>query len=209
MMNRNLQLRSTKNRSAMSGFTLLELMMVLVLIIVLMSISLPAIVGPLKARRVSNAADLLRSEFGKTRVEAMESGRIRMFRFQRETGNFSVQPWMTGADTLESDLLGVSNELGDNSIVYESSETQTRTDTLPEGVKFFADQVTLDMRAYDLDEQAGGIETSDWSQPILFYPDGTTSDAKIFIQGETGFTMSISLRGLTGIARTEQVIIPE
>jgi Tfp pilus assembly protein FimT len=37
--------------------------------------------------------------------------------------------------------------------------------------------------------------------PVLFYPDGTASEAVVTIADKTGRSISISLRGLTGVAR--------
>ena len=39
-----------------------------------------------------------------------------------------------------------------------------------------------------------------WSTPILFYPDGTTSDASLVLTGSRGTSIRVTLRGLTGVA---------
>ena len=39
-----------------------------------------------------------------------------------------------------------------------------------------------------------------WSPPVLFYSDGTTSDADVVLVNERNTAIRISLRGLTGIA---------
>ena len=44
-----------------------------------------------------------------------------------------------------------------------------------------------------------------WSPPILFNPDGTTSDASLVLQNDKGQTIRVTLRGLTGIADASDV----
>jgi hypothetical protein len=39
----------------------------------------------------------------------------------------------------------------------------------------------------------------------LFNPDGTTSDASILLQNDTGQTIRVTLRGLTGVADASDV----
>ena len=49
-------------------------------------------------------------------------------------------------------------------------------------------------------EAAPADETNDnWSDPILFYPDGTTSDARVVLATETSRTLELVLRGVTGL----------
>jgi hypothetical protein len=44
-----------------------------------------------------------------------------------------------------------------------------------------------------------------WSQPILFHPDGTTSDATLVLTNEEQVSIRVTLRGLTGISQTVDV----
>ena len=39
-------------------------------------------------------------------------------------------------------------------------------------------------------------------RPILFYPDGTSSDAFVILSGEQELRLVVRLRGLTGSSRT-------
>jgi hypothetical protein len=48
-------------------------------------------------------------------------------------------------------------------------------------------------------------EDENWSPPILFKPDGTTSDASVVLQNDRGETIRVTLRGLTGIASASEV----
>ncbi|MDR3234626.1 MAG: prepilin-type N-terminal cleavage/methylation domain-containing protein [Planctomycetaceae bacterium] len=49
-------------------------------------------------------------------------------------------------------------------------------------------------------EISAGTNTAGvWSSPIFFYPDGTTSTATVVLQNELGKSITVRLRGLTGI----------
>ena len=51
----------------------------------------------------------------------------------------------------------------------------------------------------------GGVAVEGWSPPVLFYPDGTASDASVLLSNERGLTLRVTLRGLTGIARPGEI----
>src|SRR5690606_14685537 len=69
---------------------------------------------------------------------------------------------------------------------------------LPPGGTFSAAQVALDNRGAAVFPAIGASEQA---VPILFYPDGTTSDALLQLQNEEGERITLSLRGLTGIVQ--------
>ena len=76
-------------------------------------------------------------------------------------------------------------------------------DLLPRGVRFFASQADINSRAASvladgaLPDQAIGM--------ILFYPDGTSQDAKLLFENDDHLLVQLELRGLTGLARTVRV----
>ena len=46
------------------------------------------------------------------------------------------------------------------------------------------------------------VAEGSWSQPILFHPDGTTSDASLVLANSRSVAIRVTLRGLTGISQT-------
>ncbi len=44
-----------------------------------------------------------------------------------------------------------------------------------------------------------------WSEPIFFYPDGTTSNTRLLLKNKEGRTIGLLLRGLTGIVTVGNV----
>lgn len=198
-----MQLRATTRK--LRGFSLLELLVVLTLLVILLSLAAPSILAPLRGQRLKNAADTICAEFTKARVEAMESGRIRMFRFQQETGNYAVEPYLQASDTLENNLVGEGDRAIGNSLIMQSAEAMTRQGTLAEGVVFMGEQVDVDMRSYDATDGQIAEGQAGYSRPILFYPDGTTSDAMVVMKSEDGSMTMVKLRGLTGVAKIGEV----
>ncbi|MFN3152359.1 prepilin-type N-terminal cleavage/methylation domain-containing protein [Bremerella sp.] len=189
---------------ARHAFTLLELLLVLAILVVLIGMGTPAVYSSLQGHRLTISAEQIQTEFMRARVEAMESGRIRMFRFQQETGNFAVAPFVRSSDELENSLAGTSQGLGVSSVVLDSVESETINGMLEEGVVFAGDNIEADIRSYTLEQEQGGdMDISGWSRPILFYPDGTASDATVYLRSNSGTLTSIKLRGLTGIARIQ------
>jgi hypothetical protein len=91
---------------------------------------------------------------------------------------------------------------------------------LPEGVVFVAVEVQTDVRAMQLEQSTGsaamppasslGSNTAQQMSPVLFYPDGTTSDARLALtnQYRTRFVV-ISLRSLTGVVKVSELVTAE
>jgi prepilin-type N-terminal cleavage/methylation domain-containing protein len=75
---------------------------------------------------------------------------------------------------------------------------QSDEKTLPEGVEFTMMEATTDA-ATGAEALEGSQDTvPDWSDPIFFYPDGTTSDAKLTLKNDQGRSIQMDLQGLTG-----------
>ena len=85
--------------------------------------------------------------------------------------------------------------------------------TLPEGVVFATVDVQSDMRSLQLQQETQGSvpgmpqSLDQQSPPVLFYPDGTTSDAKIALTNEyQRLYVVVSLRSLTGIVKVSELV---
>lgn len=192
------------------AFTLLELLLALALLAAFAAVTVPAIMSTLKSQRLQYAAQQLQADFSRARIEAMESGRIRMMRFEVDMGTYVIQPYLQGNDAIESNLVGVGGGMpggGMNTAKFsmQSAEQEVRNEELPDGVVFAGNEVKASMRGFQLEQEAGQTMMMSEIRPILFYPDGSTSDAKVFLKSEDGTVLSVKLRGLTGIARVEEV----
>jgi hypothetical protein len=89
-------------------------------------------------------------------------------------------------------------------IAANNAKTDIGDNRLPIGIVFANGITVADGRsadAFDRGGQGGGSRI----QPILFYPDGTTQDAQVFLMDQKQNLTSVQLRGLTGIAKTVTV----
>lgn len=188
-----------------SAFTLLELLLVLTLIVILYSLAAPALKRPLATQGLWKAADTVRVEWSATRVRAMRTGRIHVFQFQPSTNQYRIQPWVTDEDMVESNdatMYGVTgyNQMG------SSRSPRDEQRQLTDGVLLVSAQVDDDRSAMmtEAGEVLNQLDPS-WSSPVFFYPDGTTSTARLLLSNRYQDWVAVRLRGLTGVARTEAV----
>jgi len=74
---------------------------------------------------------------------------------------------------------------------------------------FVGGETTLDSRAAMISAESTTMLSAEagWSQPILFYPDGTTSDARLTVANEQGRYIDVTLRGLTGVVKVSDVYL--
>ena len=172
------------------GLTLLEILLVLALLVIIGAIAAPAIGRFVQTQRLRDSANLIRGEWSRARVQAMKSGRIYVFRYEPEGTRYVVDYWMAADDELEA---------GDDSeVVAPDVQTPWDAEVLPEGVRFLLGQ-TEEVAEQPLDASETAATSAEWSAPILFYSDGTTSNADIVLVNKRNRAIRVTLRGLTGI----------
>ncbi len=207
-------------RSARSAFTLMELMLVLALLVILGAMAYPALKGPFELQTMRKAGELVRVELCKARLKAMKTGQVQMFTFEPNTGNYSIQLYYTEQGLLEADA--TMSGLGASGFGVGGSGSRTatvsQTHELPEHIVFASVEVQGDTRSMQLQQQAqGGGGTAGFGaagtglaqglSPILFYPDGTASNAKVILTNETQKAyVVVSLRGLTGVVKVSGLV---
>jgi len=186
------------------AMTLLEVLLVLCLLLILASMAWPVLERPLANQRLRQAADVVRTAWTRARVEAMSSGCTYVFSHGLESDAYRVEELQSVEyvpETADEDY----GEVG-----------SPASHALPEGCRFVGGETRLDDRAAmafgeDAPPEADADGTA-WSDPILFYPDGTTSDATVVLENEYHRRIELSLRGLTGVAtvgelyETEEVL---
>lgn len=181
------------------GFTLLELMLVLAVLVIVASIALPSVAGLLDGQKVDRGADLVRATLGQARVTAIRSGRIQVFVCQAGGAGMAVVPLATaGASRNGAGLLGDENQAN------RFSEFDFSDSLLPRGVRFTSAAVIDDSRSQAATADAGGGAQGQM-QFVLFYPDGTSQDAQLTIANQRGMMKRIVVRGLTGTSRITPV----
>jgi len=192
------------------AFTLIEVLLVLAILVVVAAAAAPALRGVMRDAALKNAAETVRIHWTKAHVKAMKTGRIQVFRFEQDGARFTVQPWAAADDEIEAapsvQGFGTEEEETASPRLDESSAV-----SLPEGTKFIAGAAAVQGRsqAIEQDIQDANRFEADWSQPILFYPDGSTSDAWVIVGNEREVGIRVDLRGMTGTATLGDVTAVE
>ena len=211
-----------------SGYTLLEVLLVMALLVALAGMAAPALFGPLENQRLRRSADIIRAEWTKARVWAMESGQTYVFRYQPSGNQYVVQPLNSQENYVESSLTtlsntaslpaGAANNVPGNTVANmpgimaaDGSTTGVQAKVLPENVGFAASETTTDMRGELLAaEDMSGVATDpQWSSPIFFYPDGTTSTARLVLGNQRQRYVVLTMRGLTGVIHVSGLLTSE
>lgn len=197
-----------------SGFTLLELMLVLAIIAAIGAIAVPAFTGVFDRQRLQASAETIRLALDRARLLAMRSGQAQMFECIPGSGQFSVHPLSQQSDLTNAGegatvmtQAGVMAETTAYGTLTAAAPTSLSGDVkeLEEKVAFVSCIVATDSRSYNVAQQSmtssGQVSLSNVGQVIIFYPDGSTSNAEIRLQNSRGDVRAIRLRGLTGHIR--------
>jgi prepilin-type N-terminal cleavage/methylation domain-containing protein len=183
------------------GFTLIEVLLVLAVLSVMAAFVWPSLQKPFANRRLHLAADAIRTEWCQGRVQAMRTGRTYTFQYAAGSDHFRLTPQddpLAGSSSSNSGSSSSTTGNADGNVPLPHDEG-----TLPEGIKFMADDSAgSDPNApfdFSADSQSNTPNASDgWSDPILFYPDGTTSNSRLVLARDTKSGIRLILRGITG-----------
>ncbi len=198
------------------------MLLVLAVMVAIGAMVWPSLSRPFEVEHLRKAADQVRAEWGKTRVEAMSSGLVQVFRYQPQGATYAVQPWVgpdanlqmsstlaaqsatgygaTSSSSFGPGSSGVGGNAGNSLSAgpYGAGGAVSTDKKLPEGILFLQSQTGADSRASNV---AVALPTD-----ILFYPDGSTSDAQLMLENENGEYLIISLYGMTGISTVGEVL---
>jgi prepilin-type N-terminal cleavage/methylation domain-containing protein len=168
-----------------SGFTLLEVMLVMAILVILAAVALPSLEAMYGDTKLRGAADEVRGAWAEARARAIDSGNNYRFAIKAGTGRYRVAP--DSPDFWD----------GTNESAEDGDTGQVLTGSLPKGITFGDGNPNQNKQA--LPETASG-----WRVLVTFLPDGTCkipdgSDyAKITLTYD-GSMLIVSVRALTGI----------
>ncbi|MEQ8837098.1 MAG: hypothetical protein RID07_09880, partial [Lacipirellulaceae bacterium] len=184
------------------GITLLELLLVAALLAVIASLAAPPLGRAFSSVKLRRTGDEVLAAWTEARNTAIHSGRVHQFRFEPGTARYQVSVWASeesessASETGGTDSISLADakDATDPEIVFESGQlvdeqSRDRSSTEPSEV------VSL--------KSSGGEE---WSRPLLFFPNGTTSDATITLKNKYDKYLRLHLRGLTGVGRKSAVL---
>ena len=203
--------RRSNQRPPRAGLTLLEIVIVLALLVILGAVAAPIFAGTIRRQRLRSAAESVRAEWMRAHIQAMKTGRIHVYRFQSGDRHFEIIPWVAADDALESsttaDTATTSSGMATASGTTAGGVELNEGPGLPEGVIFVGGNAQSDSRALTVEEALGGSAGGggQWGAPILFYPDGTASEAYVIVANDSQEAVRVDLRGLTGLATVSDV----
>lgn len=192
-------------RSARGGYTLLELLIVVAVMLVVASLTLPALNRPFAKSKLRDAAKQLRVGLARARLEAINTGAPQQFRYQPGGGAYEIAARSTGEG---GGFLPVALEggIGETPVAEDSTYTAAVQYELPEGIRFFdplAPEAAPDVPVSTVSTAPESDES--WSAPIVFYPNGRTFNALVRLYGEYDYYVDVTLRGLTGASRIGEI----
>lgn len=178
-----------------SGYTLLELVIVLALLVVLTGIIYPSFDTMYADYKVTAASDMVRAGWATARSHAINESRPYRFSIIPDRGNFRIAPdssefWAGGNDAPPS-------ASDPNQPVF------TQDGTLPREIRFVTIEALQNGAVAAGGESAlpaGGVDPNLWVTRAVFLPDGTVAeDIEQPIQGKAARPVIVSLRALTGV----------
>lgn len=177
--------------------TLLEILLTLSLLVILASLTWPALGRPMASQRLREAADQVRAEWVRARVRAMSSGETHVFRYTSNADGYTIEAYASEDDAL-SELASQPDAAADRN-VEDPNSSHALHHRLPEKVRFAAGQAVQRSTGQPVLDQQSPASADSNAQPLYFYVDGTCSDARVWLENEYGRRICLSLRGITGV----------
>ena len=190
------------------GFTLLEMMLVLGIIIIVGAIVAPMFTGTLQVERLRKGAELVAADWVETSAMAMETGETQVWLCEIGSNGFSAGTYSntgglspTEAAAMVVDTTGLSTNSG------SASGAGSFGQTMPEGVSI---SEVLVSEGDTIMTMAENTMADASNATVFFFPDGTSSSARLTVTDEQGQSMSVIMNGLAGTVRVlERVGAPQ
>ena len=175
------------------GYTLLELILVLGILVVLAGITVPMAIDTLDTHRLRASADRIQGAFAEAINQAVRSGNEVAFYYKAGFRRYFVLEF----NPLSPRALPQVPEEDWN----RDSMSDVRSNLLEIGVTFAGADVGTDSRS-----QVSEVTDVPNYQRILFYPDGTAQSARVYLANESGVGIRVDLRSLTGTALPSDIM---
>lgn len=206
MRSRAHELRS----SFRGGFTLLEVLLVLAVVVAITGLAWPALRGGYDASRLKTVGAEVRAAWIEARNQAMESGELRGFRCIRDGIKYQIYNLEAAENSAAATSGGAASALGPGTAPASSGAQggQGEAQQIPEGYSFHPQADSSDRSSGMPGVLAAGSDLAgdaQWSKPIVFYPDGSSSDAELTITDKREQSITLYLRGTTGTSRSSEV----
>jgi Tfp pilus assembly protein FimT len=205
------------------GYTLMEMVLVQGVIVVLVAMGWPALRSSLGKSRLQESAKQVRIQLSRARLQAMETGTVLEFRFKPGERRYEIRQ-RAGQSAGEKFALHSAGATAHPSSTSggargsQSSDESVKRRELAEDVFFHDPRLTKDDSGYESESENGAASSDSdstehdhddagWSAPIVFYPNGQSTNALLRLNGPRDFHVDVTVRGLTGavtISRLER-----
>ncbi|MEQ9411379.1 MAG: prepilin-type N-terminal cleavage/methylation domain-containing protein [Fuerstiella sp.] len=182
-----------------AAFSLFELLIVLAILATVSAMAAPQLMSMIREGTVFEAADNIRAILGDARRFAIDTGIDYEVRYEVNGSTVVVLP-----AELE---LSVDETQGTSQTIERYNRLALE---LPETIRIRAaegeEEASERLEATVFGDLGGNqLAQKSWSTPIMFRFDGTADDFELRVSDERDLTAKVTLRGLTGSARTSQV----
>lgn len=200
-----LPLRRSSIRSSRAGYTLMEMLLVLSVVVVIIAIAWPNILRLNNQQKLNEAAEKVRALAASARVHAIESGLVYQFRYEPGGQHFISVPFEREFESVSPNARGTGSVLG---------RFSKASGVLPKGITFAAPTLTgtntgsnavvagmgqrLPANLLDGLPDAGNLGTLSWSGPVQFQPDGSAMDMSLDLVDKHHQRITLRIRGVTG-----------
>jgi Tfp pilus assembly protein FimT len=193
------------------AFTLFEISLVLAILVVVGVVAWPSVQHAYESNYLKSAATDVQAAFGRARVQAMSSGIAQAFHFEPNAGQYTISSLKDDNSAIEANTASgnatatTGSATATTGAVGTANSAASKPQELPEGIVFLTAERTSDTRTAAADSAIEQDGQSSTAPAIMFYPDGTTSDATVTISNKYQRCIKITLRGLTGVARMSDI----
>lgn len=198
-----------------SGFTLIEILIVLAILAMMAAFTLPAMRGLLDKSRLRAAGQQVRVALSKARSLSIREGVPVEFRYERHGQHWKIErttpsPGQRGmgkepTTTTGSGLTAQPEFEFESAGANPSVSNVLREGILPDGLLFDSPitHPVADVPAStdSFDEPLPDSFSASWSTSITFRPNGRSQDAELTIRGARDFVVTVTVRGLTSAVR--------
>jgi prepilin-type N-terminal cleavage/methylation domain-containing protein len=179
-----------------SGFTLLELLLVTVILAILMAMAVPTFRGTLAGQQLRQAGSLVAGGLSKARVTAIRSGTPQQFCYQADGSAYWVQPFdSTSATTGTPGAAGTA---------AAPAPMASVSGELPQGITFTSGIGVVAGGAASAAPTAatnGNRSVGSVQETVTFFPDGSSHDVTLMLSNGRGRAVTVHVRGLTGLTQ--------
>jgi prepilin-type N-terminal cleavage/methylation domain-containing protein len=187
-------------RSRARGFTLLEMLLVLSILVAITAVTIPVVGRMYDTHRIQQAAMEVRTTLSAARLRAVDGGEAFECRFEPDGRHLVILARRDRGIRFGSEEADVSSA---NRRPAEGIHVE-----LPQPLYFWtSDDSRERLEDRTLHELADGnsLGSRTWSAPIVFATNGTSNNTQFEIRDDEGRAVQLEVRGLTGAARASKL----